>query len=87
MRLSISESVSTGSPPCARVIDIAGALIERAMQERAIAIAKYGTRHFPTSVLTAYEILSSENQQIITAIGQSANTTMGIEGVVVDSSQ
>lgn len=79
----------TASPPseiCAQIIDMCPALIRRATQERALALAKHGPIHFPTSVLTAYENLTSENRQIIAAIGNSASATMGIEGSVADTS-
>jgi hypothetical protein len=86
MKLPRAEGTDTSPHPSAQIKDIRSALIARATNERALAVAKYGPAHFPTSVLTAYENLTLENRQIIAAIGQSAHAAMGIEGLVIDNS-
>jgi hypothetical protein len=84
---SLSPETPTGQyQQLANVIDIRGVLIDRAMQERTVAMAKYGLVGVPYSVYSAYENLTMENQRHIAAIGRSVNAAMGIEGIVVDNS-
>lgn len=84
---SLSPNTLTGQcQQFANVIDIRGALIDRAIQERTVAMAKYDLVGVSYSVYSAYENLTAENRRHIAAIGRSVNKAMGIEGIVVDNS-